>query len=266
MIMPLAYACPPLDNGHAQPNAFFIFISMKKNTSSSYTETPIRVAILIDGGYFIKRYNAMYNKSGKKTAITIANDLYTISHSHVGKNNYLYRIFYYDCIPFNKKAHNPISKKCIDFSKTDEAIRRNELINEMRKKRKVALRLGTIKESKRWVLYDNTMRKLLKKEISFDELEESDVYYELRQKGIDMKIGVDIATLALKGFVDKIVLISGDSDFVPAAKLARREGIDFVLDPMHCEHIENNLYEHIDGLKSIPLYYQKDTKSKVKKD
>ena len=35
----------------------------------------------------------MYNKSGKKTALTIANDLYTISHSHVGKNNYLYRIF-----------------------------------------------------------------------------------------------------------------------------------------------------------------------------
>lgn len=45
----------------------------------------------------------MYNKSGKKTALTIANDLYTISHSHVGKNNYLYRIFYYDCVPFAKR-------------------------------------------------------------------------------------------------------------------------------------------------------------------
>lgn len=86
------------------------------------------------------------------------------------------------------------------------------------------------------------------------------MYYELRQKGIDMKIGVDIASLALKGFVDKIVLIAGDSDFVPAAKLARREGIDFVLDPMHTEHIENSLYEHIDGLKSIPMYYQKEKK------
>ncbi len=72
-----------------------------------------------------------------------------------------------------------------------------------------------------------------------------------------MKIGVDIASLALKRFVDKIVLISGDSDFVPAAKLARREGIDFVLDPMHSSHVESNLFEHIDGLSSIPLYYQK---------
>ena len=79
----------------------------------------------------------------------------------------------------------------------------------------------------------------------------------MHQKGIDMKIGIDIASLALKRFVDKIVLISGDSDFVPAAKLARREGIDFVLDPMHSSHVENNLFEHIDGLASIPLYYQK---------
>ncbi len=27
--------------------------------------------------------------------------------------------------------------------------------------------------------------------------------------------------------IDQIILIAGDSDFVPAAKLARREGIDF---------------------------------------
>ncbi|GAA8247856.1 hypothetical protein HpBT153_07790 [Helicobacter pylori] len=47
-----------------------------------------------------------------------------------------------------------------------------------------------------------------------------------------IKIGLDIATLALKKLVQKIVLISGDSDFVPAAKLARVEGIIFTLDPM----------------------------------
>lgn len=233
---------------------------MQKQRNSSYTETPIRVAIMIDGGFFIKRYNAMYNKGGKKTAIEIANDLYTISHAHVGKNNYLYRIFYYDCFPFEKRVHNPISKNCINFAKTTEALTRKELVNELKKKRKVALRLGNIKESHRWVLYPKAMERLLKKECTFDDITEDDIYYDLHQKGIDMKIGVDIASLALKGFVDKIVLISGDSDFVPAAKLARREGIDFVLDAMHCEHIENSLYEHIDGLKSIPMYYQKDKK------
>ena len=83
--------------------------------------------------------------------------------------------------------------------------------------------------------------------------EENDVYLDVRQKGIDMKIGVDIATLALKRFVDTIVLFSGDSDFVPAAKLARREGIDFILDPMQA-NVEPQLFEHIDGIKSCSPY------------
>jgi len=43
--------------------------------------------------------------------------------------------------------------------------------------------------------------------------------------------------------------LSGDSDFVPAAKLARREGVDFVLDPMW-QNIDDDLFEHIDGLSS----------------
>ena len=64
-----------------------------------------------------------------------------------------------------------------------------------------------------------------------------------------MKIGLDIASLAYKNYVDKIILISGDGDFVPAAKLARREGVDFVLDPMW-NNIDDSLFEHIDGLKS----------------
>ena len=55
--------------------------------------------------------------------------------------------------------------------------------------------------------------------------------------------------MAYKGSVKQIVLISGDSDFVPAAKLARREGIDFILDPMW-NNIDPGLFEHIDGLVS----------------
>ncbi len=46
------------------------------------------------------------------------------------------------------------------------------------------------------------------------------------------------------------MLVSGDSDFVPAAKLARREGIDFILDPMWAG-IRSDLHEHIDGLRTV---------------
>lgn len=81
------------------------------------------------------------------------------------------------------------------------------------------------------------------------DIKETDVIYDLRQKGIDMKIGVDIASMALKKFVSQIVLISGDADFVPASKLARREGVDFILDPMW-NPIDDLLFGHIDGLRS----------------
>lgn len=43
-------------------------------------------------------------------------------------------------------------------------------------------------------------------------------------------------------------MISGDSDFVPAAKHARRSGIDFILDPMWAP-ITDSLSEHIDGVR-----------------
>ena len=46
-----------------------------------------------------------------------------------------------------------------------------------------------------------------------------------------------------------IILVAGDADFVPAAKLARREGVIFILDPLW-QNVSNDLHEHIDGLRS----------------
>ena len=64
-----------------------------------------------------------------------------------------------------------------------------------------------------------------------------------------MRIGLDIASLSFKRQVDQIVLVAGGSDFVPAAKLARREGIDFILDPLW-SNVHSSLYEHVDGVRS----------------
>lgn len=218
--------------------------------------TPTKIAVLIDGGFFIKRYNALYNKEKTKTAEEVADHIYTLAHNHVGKENYLYRIFFYDCIPFTKRVHNPISKKCVVFEKTPEAIFRNEIFEHLKQKRKVALRLGYLKDSGNWQIRPTKVKELLSGKIKVEDITAEDIFYELRQKSIDMKIGVDIASLSLKHFVDRIVLISGDADFVPAAKLARREGIDFILDPMH-SHVDKSLFEHIDGLNSPKLYPKK---------
>ena len=93
---------------------------------------------------------------------------------------------------------------------------------------------------------------MCRKEIGLDDLEEDDISPTFKQKGVDMRIGLDIASIAFKKQADRIVLVSGDSDFVTAAKLARREGIEFVLDPMWAS-IRADLNEHIDLLRSVFL-------------
>ncbi|GAA0584937.1 NYN domain-containing protein [Rhizomicrobium electricum] len=161
----------------------------------------------------------------------------------------LYRIFVYDCPPLTKKAHTPLTKTAVDFSKTDAAKFRTAFHNELKCLRKVALRLGRLQDNDGWRLKPAILAVLLKRERLFAELTDDDFEYDVRQKGTDMRIGVDIASVAYKKQVDQVVLVAGDADFVPAAKLARREGIDFILDPMWSK-IAGDLFEHIDGLRS----------------
>lgn len=182
-----------------------------------------------------------------------ANDLWEMCLKHLkqAKNEQfdLYRIFYYDCLPYDKKQHNPVNGRSIDFKKTDQYNFQVEFFEELKKKRKIALRLGVLEDRKRWIIKPDKTKDLLKKNITVDDLTEDDVQFDFAQKRVDIKIGLDIASITLKNQVDQIILVSGDSDFVPAAKLARREGIDFLLDPMW-NPIKPHLFEHIDGMVS----------------
>ena len=238
--------------GMPNPGAFFgDEMTVKSNTSparKNSTSDHQRVAILIDGGFFHKRYRQLYQGGKTHDGTMTAKNMYTMAHAHA-EGHQLYRIFYYDCWPYEKKQHNPISGNAIDFSKTDEYTKKVEFTNHLKQLRKVALRMGQIQDGKKWLLYPHSTKRLLNQEIKVSDLTDDDVFFDLRQKGVDIKIGLDIASMAYKRFVDQIVLVSGDSDFVSAAKLARREGIDFILDPMW-NHINPELFEHIDGLRS----------------
>jgi uncharacterized LabA/DUF88 family protein len=210
-------------------------------------------AILIDGGFFVKRFRKIepHNHSDHVRAAELA-FRWSLAHLNQGANQkkQLYRIFFYDCPPLTKKAHNPISGRAVDFSKSEEAIFRQGLHDSLRAKRKVALRLGHLSELVSWTVSPSCLDQILKGKKKVEELSEADVFPNVRQKGVDMRIGIDISSLALKKQVDQIILVSGDADFVPAAKLARREGIDFVLDPMW-SNVPQGLLEHIDGMKSV---------------
>lgn len=217
-------------------------------------------AILIDGAFFLNRFWSLYgpNYSSDSTIKTYSAEetvkkLYEICMEHLKQNNVrheLYRIFFYDCPPLTKQARNPIDKKPIDFAKSDMALFRAAFHECLRRQRKMALRLGYLDDSYgTWRPKGDKLKDILSGKIAVSDLSPDDVTYEVRQKGVDMRIGIDIASLSYKRQVDQIILIAGDSDFVPAAKLARREGIDFVLDPMW-NPIRPDLHEHIDGLRT----------------
>jgi uncharacterized LabA/DUF88 family protein len=227
-----------------------------------------KVAVLIDLGFFLPRYRSLIERGAEQphTPKQVADAVFRTALGHVirRRGDELYRIFVYDCKPLGKKAHFPISGKSIDFSRTPVYQFRNELHRELVCKRKVALRLGELLEDSRWVIKPEPLARLLKKQVTIDQLEDSDLRYDVTQKGVDIKFGIDIASLAYKRLVEKIVLITGDSDFVPAAKLARREGLDVVLDPLW-NHIAESLHEHIDGLKSV-WPYSRSTKTREPTD
>lgn len=210
----------------------------------------VKTAILVDGGYYRKRAASLFgNISPKERADEL--ERYCMSHLHDRlENRYLYRIFYYDCPPIDKNIFNPISGKTINLGKSSTFAWTDEFFQELKHRRKFALRLGRLSEGQIYYnLKYETTKKLLNGSLALDQLTDSDLELHVEQKGVDMKIGVDISSLSFKKQVNQIILIAGDSDFVPAAKQARREGIDFILDPMGAP-IKKDLFEHIDGIRS----------------
>jgi uncharacterized LabA/DUF88 family protein len=252
-----------------------------------------RIAILIDGSFFLKRLPRLVTANRCNSPGKIVACIRYMCRNHIKTltgfidtrwQQYVYRIFFYDALPYDGKAHHPIDNRPIDFGKSDVARDRLALFDLLRKERKLALRLGKVTRDHDWTISPALTKKLLHTRHAIGALDRlgdpaaapvpatlnltpeeardlaamrdlwrsldgGSVRLGLRQKGVDMRIGIDISSLTLKKLVDTIVLVAGDSDFVPAAKLARREGIEFILDPLW-QQVNSDLFEHIDGLQS----------------
>ncbi|GEM90912.1 NYN domain-containing protein [Oceanithermus desulfurans] len=213
----------------------------------------MKTAVLIDGDFYLRRHRKLRKKY--HTPELAAKDVLTLALAHMDdkackRESELYRILVYDAPPLDKRAHQPISKKSLNFQDTDTFKFRSEFHRYLKHTRKVALRLGRLRDGARWIIKPDVVKRLLSDKMSLDDLTDNDFYYEIQQKGVDIRLGLDVASLAYKQLVTRIILVTGDSDFVPAAKLARREGIEIVLDPMWAD-VHEYLYEHIDGLRSV---------------
>ena len=215
----------------------------------------IRIAILVDGGFYRKRANRLF---GKKSPEERAAELDNYCKKHLSEKNYdtyLYRVFYYDCPPSDKNVYHPLLQINVNMKKSELYEWMNTFLSILKSKRKFALRLGRLSDNDvGYTLRPEAIKSLFSGKIDLKNITENDFKLDIKQKTMDMKLGTDIASISLKKQVDRIILIAGDSDFVPAAKLSRREGIDFILDPMG-QNINPDLNEHIDGIRSKINYF-----------
>lgn len=193
-----------------------------------------KVNVLIDGGFFERKFYEINKKSA--TAADVVKEVDKVMQLVIAKTagdtkDILFRVFYYDCKPFGNKVMNHDKTKEIDFANSPIFTAKTAFLKDLAMQDKFALRLG---------------------ELSFDGWK-SDLHNpkkhkpDFKQKGVDMKVGLDMAAMATKHIIDKIVLIAGDSDFIAPIKFVRKEGIQVYLYPMG-HSVKRNLIEHCDFL------------------
>ena len=160
------------------------------------------------------------------------------------------RLFCYDSLPHEGKEQNPISKKTVDYSTTPGNISRKRFFEELGQMKLVALRRGNARP-RGWTLDRVYLQTLMKARGPIPAPKSTDIYVTLEQKGVDMRIGIDVATLSIKKQVDRIVLFSGDCDMIPAIKLARREGIQVALVSVDGRRLSKELIEDADMVRQL---------------
>ena len=86
-----------------------------------------KVAVLLDGGFYLKRLPFIRRDIDATNAQDVAASIGQLIDGHLRQINevylypnherLLYRCFFYDAWPYDKKAHLPISNRAIDYSK-----------------------------------------------------------------------------------------------------------------------------------------------------
>jgi uncharacterized LabA/DUF88 family protein len=154
-----------------------------------------------------------------------------IAHACVEQDETLLRVLYYDCAPYEGKAKLPVSGETHEFKGSDRWLR------DLATRDLFAVRRGVLK-----------FRGFKPKKIPIapEKLKDTDFQPDFEQKGVDMRIGLDISNHATTKTVDRIILISGDTDCLPAMKHARISGLQIVLASLPNHKVAPELLWHSD--------------------
>jgi len=202
-----------------------------------------KVAIMIDGGFLSKTFRHVNRRHLKATdVLSLAYELLENDKEEI------FRIYYYDAPPFAKQLKNPVDGSVTDYSRTPLYTAANWFHRDLAEKAFMAVRKGRLAFSG-WKLTRKAIDKVRRGKAT--AIEAKDLEPDFKQKTVDMKIGLDIAWLATKKIVDKIVLVTADTDFIPPMKFARKEGLHITIAVLG--NITSEMKQHSDLVTSIDL-------------
>jgi len=185
-----------------------------------------RYAMLLDGGFLKKKLSTQLGHQPQAADIVAFANGLRQNPKLIGLE--LLRIYYYDARPFDEKRKHPLSGATKNFATTLQAQQGKQLLDALEVQADFAVRYGTLTMAG-WKLGRGALLSLA---ATPRLLAEADVVPDLTQKGVDLRLGLDMALMSFKQLVKVLVVVSGDSDLVPAIKLARREGVRVYLDVM----------------------------------
>lgn len=199
-----------------------------------------KFAILVDGGFIKKKLKARNHHF--PTVAEITTEIERVKTHQALSGLSLLRVYFYDAPPASGTLRNPIDNALVDLSAHPDHGRNLSLLQSIEMLPDTAFRQGET-ANHGWALGDAALKNIT--EHGTRPLTANDFVPNIEQKGVDLRIGLDIARLSLCKMVDVIVVVTGDSDMIPAFKFARREGVRIYLD--HMGHgVKRDLKVHTD--------------------
>ena len=198
-----------------------------------------RLAILLDGGFVVKTLQDRNGHFPSAEEIVAETDQIKRAEALAGYD--LFRIYYYDAPPpLSAEIVNPLDNSALNNPTYPQRL---HLLQALEMAPNFAIRKGETKFYG-WNVRKNAVTKI--KANPNYVLKPRDLVPDIKQKGVDLKIGLDIALLSLRQFVQVIVVVTNDSDFVPAFKFARREGMRVFFDNLGQQSRRSELKVHSD--------------------
>jgi uncharacterized LabA/DUF88 family protein len=178
-----------------------------------------RVAVLMDGGFVGKAIGAHADPQFQAQRVV------RLAEACLDADEEIFRIYYYDCAPYAGKRKD-LGGVVVDFQAKRQFQYQTDLLQAIGGKPFTAVRLGEVR-FRGWRPRKHITGRLRRQ--GSITLSPRDFEPNFQQKGVDMRVGLDVATLSIGKLVDRIILVAADSDFIAAMKLARREGMQIAL-------------------------------------